>query len=473
MTWGCATIACFGAFERDGEQSGSRPHIILCFSGGHFCARIWASTVHASSRRAAVSRGIVLALSLPAIFASFASTQTDTWLEVRTPHFVVISNSKENDARRVTRQFERMRAVFRKVFPDANLDPAPIVVLRRFITSTRTSSWRARANGYRCGSPKDGPSSTKTLKLSITKCASGKWTLLPLEFLQRNPLLPLATVLTVDLHSPYYHEDDKGSMFYAESWVLTHYLKTKDAREDTHRLLDYLDLVHKKVDSVTAATQAFGDLQELQTKLHKCIVNGDYSLLTMPGTTDVDDSTFAIRTLTQTQADTVRADFLAYNQRGEDARRLLEAVLRDDPSNVSAHETMGCIAFRQRNFEETRKWYEKAVQLDPQSFLAHYYFAVSVIKLSDAKKRLPDAAAQASIENSLRTALKLNPSFAPACDGLGVFLAMRGKGYSEGHQWTQKAIQMDPGNVEFRIDDANVLMRLNKDKDAIEELDWH
>jgi hypothetical protein len=86
--------------------------------------------VPAASRRAAVSRGIALSLLLLAVFASFASAQADTWLEIRTPHFVVISNSKEKDARRVTRQFERMRTVFRKVFPDANLDPpTPIVVL--------------------------------------------------------------------------------------------------------------------------------------------------------------------------------------------------------------------------------------------------------------------------------------------------------------------------------------------------------
>lgn len=45
------------------------------------------------------------------------------------------------------------------------------------------------------------------------------------NFLQRNPLLPIPTLITVDQHSPYYHEEDKGSMFYAESWALTRYLK--------------------------------------------------------------------------------------------------------------------------------------------------------------------------------------------------------------------------------------------------------
>lgn len=494
---------------------------MICFSRALFYARICATTVPASSRRAAVSRGIVLSLLLLAALASSASAQTDTWLEIRTPHFVVISNSNEKRARHVSRQFERMRTVFSKVFPEANLNTAsPIVVLavedKRNLKALEPAIYlhqgQVNIAGLFLRTPEKNYilvnenaeglhpfapiyheythfvlSSTgewmpvwlsegwaefyQNTEIVDNEVRIGKVDAYTLEFLQRNPLLPLATILTVDLHSPYYHEDDKGSMFYAESWALTHYLKGKDVRENTHRLLDYLDLVHKGVDSVSAAIQAFGDLQELQNELHKHIVNGDYSFLTMPGATDVDDSAFPVRTLTQTQVDTVRADFLAYEQRDEDSRALLEAVLRDDPNNASAHESMGYIAFRQRNFEEARKWYEQALQLDPQSFLAHYYFAASVIRISDVKKRMPDAAGQASIESSLRTALKLNPAFAPAGDALGVAVAMRGKNYDEAHQWTQKAIQMDPGNVEFRIDDANVLIRMNKVADAIEELD--
>lgn len=105
----------------------------------------------------------------------------------------------------------------------------------------------------------------------------------------------------------------------------------------------------------------------------------------MPGSTDVDDSSFTVRTLTQTQADTVRADFLAYEQRTGDTRTLLQAVLHDDPANVSTHETMGHISFRQRNFDEARMWYEQAIKLDSQSFLAHYYFAAVAIKIRTAR----------------------------------------------------------------------------------------
>ena len=432
-----------------------------------------------SPRRAAGLRGISLPLLLLllAVFASFASAQTDTWLEIRTPHFVIISNSKEKDARRITRQFERMRTVFRKIFPDANLDPpTPIIVLavadkqnlRALEPAIYLHQGQVNLAGLFLRTPEKNYvlvfqnaeglhpfapiyheythfvlSSTgewmpvwlsegwaefyENTEIVDNEVRIGKVDAYNLELLQHNPLLPLATILTVDLHSPYYHEEDKGSIFYAESWALTHYLKTNDARENTHRVLDYLDLVHKKVDSVSAATQAFGDLQELQTELRKYIANGDYSFLTMPGSTDVDDSAFAIRTLTQAQADTVRADFLAYEQRDDDARTLLEGVLRDDPNNAPAHESMGYMAFRQSNLEEAHKWYEQAAQLDPQSFLAQYGVAASAIKLCDTRKRLPNAVEQTSIESSLRAATKLNPSFAPAYDVSGNFSCHAGE----------------------------------------------
>src|SRR5256885_11904098 len=63
-------------------------------------------------------------LFLPGALVSSAAAQPDTWLEVRTPHFMIVSNSSEREARRVSRQFERMRPVLVRVFPEARLDSA-------------------------------------------------------------------------------------------------------------------------------------------------------------------------------------------------------------------------------------------------------------------------------------------------------------------------------------------------------------
>jgi hypothetical protein len=51
--------------------------------------------------------------------------QTGSWLEVRTPHFLIVSNAPEKDARKAAHQFEGMRSVFQGVFPEADLDNGP------------------------------------------------------------------------------------------------------------------------------------------------------------------------------------------------------------------------------------------------------------------------------------------------------------------------------------------------------------
>ncbi len=65
------------------------------------------------------------------VAASGAGAQPGSkWVEVKTPHFTVMTNSSEKDERHAAVQFERMRAVFRVVMPSGSDDPAsPIVVL--------------------------------------------------------------------------------------------------------------------------------------------------------------------------------------------------------------------------------------------------------------------------------------------------------------------------------------------------------
>lgn len=148
---------------------------------------------------------------------------------------------------------------------------------------------------------------------------------------------------------------------------MTHYLELKDARDKTHRLTDCAQLLAQNVGVVTAATSAFGDLKQLQSALEAYVRQGSFQYFKMPGATDVDDSAFQVLALTNPQADAVRADFLAYDERTADSRALLDHILQEDPNNVSAHETMGFLEFRERHLNEARTWYAQAMKLDSQS----------------------------------------------------------------------------------------------------------
>ena len=441
-----------------------------------------------------------------------ARDKADNWLEVRSPHFTVATNSSEKQGRQVAGQFERMRSVFHARFPQIEVDPAvPIVVLavqdekdfRALEPAVYLSRGSLKLAGLFLRAPDKnyvlmrldagGEHPYQVLYHEYTHLILSKteeW--LPLwlnegtaEFyettqirdkdvtigepskenvylLRRNRLLPLSTLLSVDRNSPYYHEEDKGTIFYAESWALTHYLILQDSRQHTRRLSDYMNLLHQKVDSVTAAVRAFGDLKRLQAELEAYVAQPAFNYGADPIATEADEGAYKARPLTATQSDAVRADFLAYDERVKDARTLLEQVLHDDPNNGLAHETMGYLEFRQGRMEQAREWYAQAVKLDSQSYLTHYYFAAMSINRGPMG---PDTEAQ--VEASLRAAIKLNPGFAPPYDRLAVFYGARRENLDEAHRLNLQAVQLDPGNIGYRVNTASVLLIMQRENDAI------
>jgi tetratricopeptide (TPR) repeat protein len=164
----------------------------------------------------------------------------------------------------------------------------------------------------------------------------------------------------------------------------------------------------------------------------------------------VDVASFQVHPLPTAEANAVRADFLVYDQRTKDALELLGTVLRDDPNNALAHETMGYLKFTEHDIPAAQKWYSEAVQLDSQSYLAHYYFATMTMQSGERDR-------DTEIESSLRTSIKLNPSFAFSYDSLAMFYASRNQKLDEAHILNIQAVQLEPENLNFRLNAANVL----------------
>ena len=455
-----------------------------------------------------------LFLLLTLFAASLAPTRdkSENWIEVRSPHFIVLSNSSEKQARHVADQFERMRLVFHAEVPRANVDPGvPIVVLalkdKKDFQSLEPEAYlakgqielaglfmRAPDKNYvllRLDAQGEHPYATVYHEYTHLLCSgAAEW--LPLwlneglaEFyqnteirdkevvlgepspenvllLRRERLMPLPILFRVDQSSPYYHEENRGSIFYAESWALTHYLRVRDRQQNTNHLRDYTELVSQKVDPVTAGTRAFGDLNQLQAALEKYVAQATFYEFKGPLATEVDETTFKIQAMSPAQAGAVRADFLVYEQRVKDAKPLLERVLQEDPSNASAHETMGYLEFRQGNLDEARKWYAQAIKLNSQSFLAYYYFAA--ITMNGARL---DTETKPQVESSLRTAIKLNPSFAPPYEQLAVLFGTERENLEEAHTLILNAVQLDPGNLLYRLNTANILLEMQRGTDAI------
>lgn len=462
-------------------------------------------------KKAVFLLGIVLSV-LP---AAWAAGKNEAWLQVRSPHFVVVTDGNEKQARKVADQFERMRAVFQKAFPSLSLDSfAPITVIavrgekqfRELEPTAYLAKGSLKLGGlFQRAEEKnyillrldiEGQHPYEVVYHEYTHLLTSKGAeFMPLwlteglaEFyedteiegndvllgepsganlmlLREQHVLPLQVLFTVDHSSPYYHEENKGSIFYAESWALTHMLLTEDFKSNGHRVQTYLGLLERKTDPIEAATQAFGDLKQFQTALGQYLSRPTYTVLKMHSTISTKDLEYKVEPITATQADAVRADFLACEGREEDARALLKDVVQQDAKNVTALETMGFLEGRSGHVAEARKWYEEAVKLDSQSYLANYNFAV----LSMNSATTPEQ--QQAVEGSLRAAIKINPHFAPAYDRLAVFYAMQHTNLEEARRLTLYAVSYEPDVVAFRVNSANILMEMKRPADAISVLE--
>ena len=215
---------------------------------------------------------------------------------------------------------------------------------------------------------------------------------------------------------PYYHEENKGSIFYAEVWALTHYLYVTDKQKGTNRVGDCMTLLGHGEDSLAAAEKVFGNLKQLQKALEDYIRQSQYMQFHLSSAAAaIDESTYKVRTLKQAESDAVRADVLADVGRIKEARELLDAVLKVDPDNVQAHETMGYLELQGMNMDAARKWYEEAIKLSSQNYFVYFNFAtLSIGRVNTEQSK--------EIESSLRTAIRLNPRFAPAYEQLASLL---------------------------------------------------
>ena len=451
-------------------------------------------------------------LLLCAMLCPIAMASPEQWVEVRTTHVTVLSDAGEKQARHIADQFERMRWMFQVLFSKGDADSStPLVVLAvkntKGFQTLEPSAYLAKGQlnlgGYFLktqdrnyillrldAEQEEHPYAAVYHEYTHLQFSSAsEWMPLWLNeglaeffqntdirnkdvllgqpnfddilYLRQERLIPLQALFKIDATSPYYHEEKKGSIFYAESWALTHYLLVTDRTKNTQRVTEYMTRLSQHEDPIAAAEKEFGDLKALQSELESYIRADSYrQFILNSAAAPFDEASYTARPLTTAEVNAARADVLVNVHREKEARELIDDVLKADPKNVQVRETLGALELRGGNREEARKWYSEAVKLDSQSYLANYYFAA--ISLNGANAEQDDA-----IESSLRTAIRLNPRFAPAYDLLATLYSRQPDDLEKARLLLVQAVQLDGGKLVYRLHAANVLTNEGRYTDAV------
>lgn len=440
-----------------------------------------------------------------------AGARHEAWVEVRSPNFVIVSNSSEKDARKFDVQFEQIREVFRKSLYVGAAHPTPVITVlavkdEASMKQLLPEYWekgRAHPAGIfvpnpslnlffiavQMDAPGDNPYHTTyheyyhslttpyypDLPLWLSEglaeffgnsTIDGDRTILgrpsdeSIYVLKQTQMIPLDVLFKVDYRSPYYSQDEKANIFYAESWALTHYLWIGDREVHQPMLKAYLDALQNGATQDEAAAKAFGNLKKLQETLENYVSSFSFTALEMKSPPKLADSEIASRQLSDAEAQAYRAGFVAADDRPAEARTMLDEALKSDPNLALAHEYMGLAMYYQGHMEDARAELGRAIELDPKNAMTRYLHAVLTVRGGGTKA---DAEA---IESDLRAAIAASPNFAGPYSLLGLTLAVNDQDVDEALAMAQKAVGFEPANPWYQFALAQVYARMEKFDEA-------
>lgn len=450
----------------------------------------------------------VLALVLLSGLSSFGAKH-ENWVEVRSPNFVVVSNAGEKQARKTALQFEQIREVFRKSLAVAGSHPSPLITIlavkdEQSMRELLPEYWVKghshpgglfiyRMNIYFAAVQLDEQSEgafetfyheyyhSVTMpyfpnlpvwlaeglaefyghtKIDENSVGMGQADAVLIDELKQQPFIPLKVLFNVDQSSPYYNESNKTSIFYAESWALTHYLMVGDHAAHRPMLVAYLKAMNEGKSSEQAATEAFGDLKKLESTLTSYIRNASFFYMKMASVPKVSDADLKARAISEAAADAYRGGFAAIRGQLKDATDTLEQALKIDPKCGLAYEYLGLTQFFDGRRENGIESLSKSIDIDPRNSFTRFLRAQFSMGVGGP------TSGDSQTEDDLRQAIALSPDFASAYALLAVYLGSHDKDLPEALAFAQKAVSFEPGNSNYQLDLARVLAETRKFDDA-------
>ena len=435
--------------------------------------------------------------------------KVEPWVEIHTDHFIVASDGGEKMARRFGDEFESLLHVFQATMPNSRVSTGvPVRILAAkdgqsfarmapefpfdkrheqppgmIVSSTEKTfiGIRANAGGHFPYADIYQAYARDIVKLSYRNlppwleegysAVFGNLTLNDRNFrmdrpdpedlatLFRSPLLPLELVMHVDRTSPYYSPGDKTSVYFAESRIFTHYLIVDPQISATKSLERYIAAVQIGTDSLQAARDAFGDLNQLQTKF-AAFVNQTKPMPTDLPSGSVNDSGSPPRTLSPAEFEARRADFLSLRGRMDDAQGDLEEALTTEPMLAEAEQSLGFLLLKKQSLDDAEKHFDEAIKLDPKDALNFY--GQGLVSMANTGITGNPVAAITSLEK----AAALNADFAPIWYNLALIYSQRDETLQKALADAQRAASLAPGESSYQLQMASIQNQLGHPEEA-------
>jgi len=452
------------------------------------------------------------------------------WLEVHTAHFSVITDAGEKRGREIALRMEQMRAIFGQLLLKDKLKmPVPITVVafksdkqyalvapakqglaagfyvpgwdRIYITLNlfEADSWRSIAHplahyllNYNyppaAGWFDEGLAEYfGSIQIGRQVDIGGDPELAPewhediFDEMRRDPNVPQS--LTQLVGSPVWlsmvdlftmkhdgsgaREGTHNTLYYAQSWMVVHYLVNKNKLPDSGK---YFDLVqNQKMPVEKAMVQAFdmspSQMEDAVKTYFKSLSGLGIALDQskkptadpveipqpdhLPVPFGVDDIGMASNFLKDEEVRAVIGDLMArIPEHRDQALRDLEQLAKDPKDNEAAHRGLAADDIRQKKFDAAADELDQATELNPRDPWIWYYR--SALKYQKAQATRQEMQGLANMMQDLRAVTDWYPQLADAYNMLGM-ARVEGGGINSALEAQRQAVALAPRNVEYQF----------------------
>ena len=458
-----------------------------------------------------IRRPLVL-LFFVLLFSGRLISEQKPWIEIRSPHFRLLTNGDETEARHVLLNFELMRSVFESQFPNSKLEtPAPLTILAAKDEQTARlllpQAW-AHPGPRPSGLFQHGWESEYALvRLDVMNFdpltfhsiyheyvhsvlhANFRW--LPswldeglaefygytkfdrekvylgapppmgeVTFLDSEKPIPLAEFLT----SPMFSRDQlKTQIAYAQAWALVHFQCFGPNMQDGVRLKRFFDEIQNGVDQKKAFIETIGPFDDVQSEYEKYIRQLRFPARALPVPSQLDEKQFTMRKMSGAETDAEMAAWFIHFHRWDEMRAHSEAAVKEDPKLSLAEEDMGFLDYNEGRDEQALKEFTTASELDTTNYIA-LFASIMALPLSKAGS----AADRQRMYEKLNQVIDLKPDFAPAYVELAKLNIVQGN-LPVALALSRKAAQIEPFRSGYRVLAGQILLRMGRPSEAAAE----
>jgi Tfp pilus assembly protein PilF len=272
--------------------------------------------------------------------------------------------------------------------------------------------------------------------------------------------VPLRQVLDRPRTSPLAN-DDSSLSFYAESWLLVHYLM-RATPEKGSQLARFIDLLSTGTAEDSAFEQAIGTPAKVETSLRRYLGNsilyGEERRAGPDGPAEAPKP----RPMTAAEVDATVGRLLFHLRRDDEADARLNAALGADETLAEGMVTLGALRLRQGRRAEALAWFRRALAQDPTLLLAAYHQGRMALEGHPPVRDLTFDAAYAALSRASEGRGWLP---AESLATLGTLAGRVGQ-LGEAERLLRQAAERSPVQTGTRLELANVCLRVEKFQEA-------